>query len=693
MTKTFRLDSQGYEIEVGKYARQAHGAVWFKHGDTVILSTAVTAPSEEFPGFLPLTIEYREQYAAAGKIPGGYIKREGRPSDREVLTCRLIDRAVRPLFPINFFDQVQVINTVYSVDKEHSPNTVALLASSLALTISKIPFLGPVGVVEMGRIDGKWVMSPSHPESLKSDVRLVVAGTEEGLCMVEGSGLEISEKEFVDALFTAHEKIKEQVVWQNKIAQELNATKDEVRDDYGWKNWEERIDTFLTEDRVKSLYVEDKVERYRLLDEIKEAFAEKYAKEIEEKEVPKKVVGYIFASVLNDKITELIFSLKKRVDGRAMDKVRDISVEVGILPFTHGSACFTRGRTQALVTTTLGSGEDEQKFDGIMEAPEGEGAFMLHYNFPPFSTGEARWMRGPGRREIGHGYLARSSIQRLLPDKEKFPYTIRQVSDVLESDGSSSMATVCGSTMSLMQAGVPLKKMVAGIAMGMLRSKSGDFIMLSDINAFEDAFGLMDFKVAGTADGITAIQMDVKYKGGLAREVFEQAMAQAKQGRLHILGEMQKVMTEPNKELSPLVPRVVTVQIDTDKIGAIIGGGGKTIREITETTNTSIDIEESGLVKIFGGPEADLPKAINWVKTLAGQIERGAVYTGKIRRLADFGLFVELVPGLDGLVHVSMIPREKQRTFLQEFKVDDIVKVEVVEYDDATGRVRLKLIN
>jgi len=691
MVKKFSFPEFGYEVEIGKFARQADGAAWFTHGGTVVLATAVSSPSKDFPGFLPLTVDYREQFSAAGKIPGGYFKREGKSTDREVLTSRLIDRGIRPLFPAEYFEQLQIIATVFSVDKEHAPNVISIIASSIALTLSKIPFMGPIGAVEMIRLDGKWIANPLFSDAIKADSRVVVAGTDEGICMVEGCTAEIGEQELIDVLFMAHDHIKKLVAWQKEIQREVGAAKEEITDKYGWKVWKERIDSFLTEDLVKTVNVPDKVQRNEQLDKIQEAFNQLYKEQIAESPETTRVIEYILDKVLQVKLTELIFSRGKRIDDRAFDQVRHISTQVGLLPFTHGSALFTRGRTQALVTATLGGGDDEQKIEGIMDH-EADGSFMLHYNFPPFSVGEVRPMRGPGRREVGHGHLAASAIRKVLPANKDFPYTIRIVADILESDGSTSMATVCGSTMALMQAGVPIKKMVSGIAMGLLKSLHGKFTVLSDISGFEDEFGLMDFKVAGTQTGITAIQMDIKYKGGLERNVFDAALAQAKNGRLHILGEMQKVMHEPAAELSPLVPKLVTVKVNSDKIGAIIGTGGKVIREIIAKTNTSIDIDETGLVKIFGAPGADMEMAINWVKTLGGQIEPGTRYTGKIKRLAEFGLFVELVPGLDGLVHVSNIPRDKQRTFLRDYKVDDVVTVEVLEYDESTGRVRLRLI-
>lgn len=692
MVKTFNLPEFNYTVQIGKFAQQADGSVWMQQGGTVVLATVVSSPSKEFPGFLPLTVEYREWLSAAGKIPGGYYKREGKPTDKEILTGRIIDRAIRPLFPSDYFNQIQVIATVYSVDKEHAPASLAFLASSIALSISKIPFLGPVGIVEVARLDGSWILNPTYPQSVKSDVRLTIAGTMEGICMIEGSGNEIAENEFVDIMFKAHEKIKEQIAWQEKIVAEVGVEKEAISFDFNWELWNERIQSYLTEERVRSIYKADKLERNEALGVLRESFVKSYEQDIAESELPERVIDYILDQSLQKKITELIFTLGKRVDGRDFEKIRNISIEVGLLPCAHGSALFNRGRTQALVSVTLGGGEDEQKMEGLMSDDVSDGYFMLHYNFPPFSVGEVRPMRGPGRREIGHGYLAASAVRPMLPDRALFPYTIRIVADMLESDGSTSMAATCGSTMALMQAGVPIKKMVSGIAMGLLRSSTGKFIVLSDISGFEDAFGLMDFKVCGTENGITAIQMDIKYKGGFSREIFEAALAQARQGRLHILQEMKKVMSEPNKELSSLVPKLVTFKVHTDKIGAIIGTGGKVIREIIDKTKTSIDIEPDGTVKIFGSPEANLPLAIEWVKTIAGLIEPGAKYQGPIKKVAEFGLFVELVPGVDGLVHVSNIPRHKQKNFMQEYKPNDIVKVEVLEYDENTGRIRLRLI-
>lgn len=689
MVKKFQLEEFGYEVEVGKVAKQADGAAWFKCGGTVVLVTATSEETEEFPGFLPLSIDYREQLSAAGKIPGGYFRREGKSTEQEVLTGRLIDRSLRPLFPENYFEQVQILATVYSVDKEHTPSAMALTASSVALCISSIPFIEPVGAVEVGRVNGKWIINPTYQETKESDVRLLIAGTQDGICMVEGSANELLEKEFVDILFKAHESIQKIVAWQKTIQQEVGKPKTALENPYGWNQWSERIRTYLTDEHIRDLYIEKKAERNEYLNKIRGDFIAKTAEEIKD-EVPEKIVNYIFDEVLQERISDRIVELKKRVDGRGYEDIRQVTVEVGLLPFTHGSCLFTRGETQALVTATLGSGQDEQRFESLMEPEEVTSSFMLHYNFPPFSVGEVRPMRGPGRREIGHGYLAGSSFRFLLPNKEHFPYTIRLVSDILESNGSSSMATVCGSTMALMQAGVPLKEMVSGIAMGLLKSEKHGFAVLSDISGFEDAFGLMDFKVVGTQNGITAIQMDIKHRGGLSRDIFDVALDQARRGRLVIMEKMKAVMSKSNP-LSDLVPKVVTVQINTDKIGAVIGGGGKTIREIIEKTKTQIDIAPDGLVKIFAGPEANIDLAVRWVKTLAGQLEVGSYYDGIVRKIADFGIFVELVPGLDGLVHVSNIPRDQQRTFARVYKPNDKVRVKVLDYDESSGRISLRI--
>ncbi len=694
MSKDFTLPKYGYKVKINSVAKQADGSAWFQQGGTVILATAVSAPAKDFPGFFPLSVDYREQFSAAGKIPGGYFKREGRATDKEVLTSRLIDRAIRPLFPKDYFNQVQIIITVYSVDKEHTTVTIASLAASLALSVSKIPFMGPIGISEVGRLDGQWIVDPSYEQSLESDVKITVAGTKEGICMVEGSTNEISEKDCVEALFLAHAAIKEVVAWQEEIvAAQQGLVKEQPQLAVDWNTWEKRTYDYLTTDKMQGLIGCNKAQRKIFMDELKKDFFSQHEQElVAATDTHKKIIDYIFEEEFQVRATELICEGGKRPDGRSFDQIRAITTEVGLLPFTHGSALFSRGDTQSLATLTLGSGQDEQRIEDIMGG-EVDGSFMLHYNFPPFSVGEVKPLRAPSRREVGHGHLAASAFKYILPDKESFPYTIRIVSDILESDGSSSMATVCSSTMAFLNGGVPIKDMVGGVAMGLLKSKKSDFTVLTDISGFEDAFGLMDFKVAGTEKGITAIQMDIKYKGGLERAVFANALEKARVGRLHILGKMKEVMSKPNENLSELVPQVVTFKIDTDKIGAVIGSGGKVIRQIIEATGTTIDIEGDGTVKIFGQPGEGTDLAVMWVKTLAGQIKKGATYEGIVRRTAAFGLFVEIVPGKDGLVHISAIPREKQQDLDKSYPIGMKCRVEVIEYDPELDRVRLKIVS
>jgi len=691
MEKKFKSSEFGYELTLGKYAQQADGAAWLQLGGTVVLATVVTAESTEFPGFLPLSTDYRELYASAGKIPGGYLKREGRFSDKEILVSRLIDRSIRPLFPDNYFHQLQALSTVYSFDKKHMPYTMALLATSIALCTSKIPFLGPVGAVEIGRIDGKWVIDPLYEDTLKSDVRITVAGTDEGITMVEGRTNEITEIEFINALFLAHDVIKKQIAWQREIIKSFEKPKEHTNLNLDWDLWISKAKTFLTEEKVKGLFIYDKVTRGHAFAALKDKFFEEHLAEAESSEIPQKFLDYIFDDALKKQVTEEVFKSQMRIDTRKFDQIRNVSTEVGLLPFNHGSSLFVRGGTQALTSVTLGGGQDEQRTEDLMQETV-EKTFILHYNFHPFSVGEVKPSRGPGRREIGHGSLAASAFKYILPPQDKFPYIIRIVTDILGSDGSSSMATVCGSTMALMDAGVPISQMVGGIAMGLLANNKGEFNILSDISGIEDAFGLMDFKVAGTQHGITAIQMDIKYKGGLGREIFQKALEQAKAGRSHILEEMKKVMSAPNEKLSSLVPQIVVLKIDKDKIGAVIGAGGKFIKEIIEKTGAAVDIEDDGTVKIFAQAGPKLDHAVLLVKTLAGQIEKGTIYTGKVKKVADFGLFVEIAPGLDGLVHISNIPKNLQSTYQTAFKPDDVVSVEVLDYDKDTGRIRLKLV-
>lgn len=688
--KKVNLPEFGYEVQLGRYAKQADGAVWIQHGGTVVLSTVVTAPShDEFPGFLPLSVDYREMFAAAGKVPGGYFKREGKMTDKEVLTSRLVDRALRPLFPDKFFQQIQVLSTVYSVDKEHKPDMLALVSCSLALTLSKIPFFGPVGAVEFGFIEGEWVLNPTYVQMQKSSSRIVVAGTEDGVCMLEGCTDSITEKELLDVLDLAHKKIKILIAWQLQIAAELGVEKMVVEDVFDWQLWEKNAQVFFTHSRLKAIcHIAKKEQRSKAVSDLYEEFMQQHQAEIGEDTVFNKKVRYALDAQFKDSFTDFVLAEQYRIDGRKFDEIRHITSEVGILPFTHGSAVFTRGETQALVSTTLGTKQDAQRIEELM-GDTVDKKFILHYNFPPFSTGEVKPMRGTGRREVGHGALAASAIESVLPDASDFPYTIRVVSDILESNGSSSMATVCGSTLALMDAGVPIKDMVSGIAMGLLKGSNAKFQALSDISGFEDNFGWMDFKVAGTQKGITAIQLDIKHKGGLPRSVFEIALEQARIGRKQIMDKMRETMQEPRATLSELVPQMVTFKIDQDKIGAVIGAGGKIIREIIDKTGVTIDIEDDGTVNIFGSPGEKLDRAINWVKTLSGRIEVGATYRGVIRRITEFGLFVELVPGMDGLLHISSIPREEQKDMAKLYPVNSDLNVTVMSYDSATSRIKL----
>lgn len=693
MKRTFRLDELGLELEVGKMAQQADGSAWLKKGGTTILTTVVMSESKDFPGFLPLMVDYREQFSAAGKIPGGYLKREGRSSDKEVLTARLIDRSIRPLFPTYFFNSVQALSTVYSVDRNAPPSVLALLSTSIALTISHIPFLEPVGAVQIGRIDGKWIIDPTGDEEVLSDVKLIIAGTQDGICMVEGSAAGITENDMVEAFFLAHDIIRKQVAWQQEIAKELQIVKSVSESAHiDWHVWSAKATQFI-DAKVLDRIFDAGPTKQDLSAAIKSIFEDFYALHTEAIALlhGKLELNFVIDTILEKELATEIVRRGKRVDGRDFTTVRNISTEVGLLSSVHGSSLFQRGQTQALVSVTLGSGKDAQKTDDIMSDEPVESSFMLHYNFPPFSTGEVKPLRGAGRREIGHGHLAQSALARVMPTKVEFPYTTRVISDILESNGSSSMATVCGTTMALMNAGVPIKAMVGGIAMGLLEGQPGVFQAITDITGFEDSLGLMDFKVAGTTEGINAIQMDIKYKGGLPRSVFAKALEQAKQARLHILGEMSKVMSEPSKEMSPLVPRFYSISIDPNKVGGVIGSGGKIIKEIIEKTGTTIDIEGSD-VNIYGKNKEGIDLAILWVKILADQVEQGMILDGEVARIAEFGLFVDIAPGKAGLVHISKIAREKQNDMDRNYPIGSKIKVVVLDFERETGKIRLGLV-
>ena len=689
MSKKFTLTTQGIEVELGKFARQADGSVWIRSENNVVLATVVASKEEkDFMGFFPLTVEFRERSSAAGKIPGGFFKREGKLSDAEVLTSRLIDRPIRPLFPKYFFNEVQIITTVHSSDGKFPSCILALLGSSLALTISDIPFMGPVGAVQIANVNGAWKFNPTHEELEASDADLIVSGTKDGICMVEGECNNVEDAALIDLFYQAHELIKEQVEWQLSIAKELGVVKREVVAKVDFDAIEKRVNAALPKDFADQFYGDAKSERSAVMENLKVVLAQEFEAELADKSVTKPILQFVLESLVKEILPAHIAEKKMRIDGRKFDQVRPIYSEVGTIPCSHGSSLFQRGETQALASITLGTGQDAQKVETLFGGLE-ERSWMLHYNFPPFATGEVRPLRGVGRREIGHGYLALTSFHNVLPSQDVFPYTIRSLVDVLESNGSSSMATVCSTTLALMDAGVPLKAMVSGIAMGLLRDKSGKLHVISDILGAEDAFGLMDLKVTGTDTGVMALQLDIKDKVGLDKELMLRAFAQAKAGILHILGEMKKTMTAPRNDISPYAPRVTLVKISVDKIGAVIGTGGKTIKEIVAKTGAQIDIEDDGTIKIYAKNTAVAQEAEDWIKTLVGDVEVGAIFEGKIVRYAEFGIFVELVPGRDGLVHVSMIAKNKQKDIEQTYKVGDKLKVRVMAYDADTGRIRL----
>lgn len=688
--KTFRLEEVGLEVEVGKYARQADGAAWIRHGDNIILSTVVaTKEAKDFIGFFPLTVEYREKTSAAGKIPGGYIKREGRLSDTEVLMSRLTDRSIRPLFPSDYFNEVQLLSSVYSSDGKFPSSVLSIVGASIALSISSIPFGGPIGAVQASLIDGELVFNSGLEQSKESAVNMLVVGTESGICMVEGNTDNHSEDEMVELLFRAHEEIKKQIAWQHEIIREVGKEKVIPEGQVDWAYWGAEVAKFFDQnDMCSNLFDKQKDAWSAAMREKKAVFKEYFASAVENGDVPSSILSYLFDSELKNRLPDAIIKNNRRFDGRNFETVRPIEVEVGMLPQVHGSATFQRGETLAMASVTLGTGQDAQKVETLLEGMQ-ERSFMLHYNFPPFAVGEVRAMRGVGRREIGHGYLAENSFKHVLPTVDDFPYTIRSVVDVLDCNGSSSMATVCSTTMGLLDAGVPLKKMVAGVAMGLIQDSSNNYHVLTDILGSEDALGLMDFKVTGTDTGIMAIQMDIKAKEGLSKELMRDALERARVARLHILSEMQSVMDTHRDDVSALAPKVVSFHIDQDKIGAVIGPSGKVIKEIIAETDAQIDIENDGLVKIFSKDRESGNRAMQWVKVLAGDIDQGTKFTGIIRRFAEFGIFVELVPGKDGLIHVSNISKQKQRALQDEYKVNDTLPVEVISADKESGRIKL----
>jgi len=673
-------------LETGKIARQADGSVMATLGGTTVLCTVVGAKDvKEGQDFFPLSVHYQEKTYAAGKIPGGFFKREGKASEKEVLTSRLIDRPIRPLFPEGFLNEVQIIATVVSHDLENDPDIVAMIGCSAALTISGIPFMGPIGGARVGYINGDYVVNPTLQELEESALDLVVAGTQEGVLMVESEAKELTEEIMLGAVMAGWKGF--QPVIDAIIGLAEMCAKDP------WDIPEKAPELVKLASNLKSKFegdvrkaysIRDKQQRYAAKDAVKKAAVEAFVDE--EAGITKDKVAAELSNLEASVVRWDILKTGGRIDGRDTKTVRPIVAEVGVLPRAHGSALFTRGETQALVVTTLGTGQDEQIIDAL--AGEYKETFMLHYNFPPYSVGEAGRMGPPGRREVGHGKLAWRAIHPLLPEAEKFPYTMRVVSEITESNGSSSMATVCGTSLSLMDAGVPLTRPIAGIAMGLIKEDK-EFAVLSDILGDEDHLGDMDFKVAGTDQGITALQMDIKITS-ITEEIMEIALKQAKDGRLHILGEMAKALTESREGISEFAPQIVTLKIPTDKIRDVIGTGGKVIREITETTGAKIDIEDDGTVKVAAVNQASIDQAVNWIKGLTDEPEMNKVYSGKVVKVVDFGAFVNFMGGKDGLVHISELAEGRTAKTTDVVNEGDKVKVLVIGFDER-GKIKLSM--
>ncbi len=684
MVKKIETGFGSYKVslEHGRMAKQAHGSVVGRYGDTVVLATVV-ASDEPRKGidFFPLTVDYQEKAYAAGKIPGGFFKREGRPSEREILVSRLIDRPIRPLFPVSFFNDTQVIVTVLSVDQTNSTDFLGIIAASTALTISDIPFNGPVGAVKIGRIEGEFVVNPSYTELERSDLNLIVAGTRDAVMMVEGGANELSEDIMLEAINLAHKEIQKVIDIQLELQSLVGRKKMEAEPLAINKELEDQIKK-LALDRIReAILIPNKASRQEHIDKILDDLHLHLKKD--EEDITKEIT-IIFNEIEKNEVRGMILDKNIRADGRKHNEIRPITCEVGVLPRTHGSALFTRGETQSLSVATLGTALDEQRIDAL----EGESkkTFMLHYNFPPFSVGEVKGLRGPGRREIGHGALAERALKAVIPSKDDFPYTLRVVSDILESNGSSSMATVCAGTLSLMDAGVPIKAPVAGIAMGLIK-ETEKIVILSDISGLEDHLGDMDFKIAGTSKGITAIQMDMKI-AGITKEIMATALGQAKEGRLFILDKMLETIAAPRTNLSAHAPRIVTMKVKQEKVREVIGPGGKVIRGIVEKTGVKIDIDDSGVISIASADEEAVRAAMEIINQITAEAEIGKIYLGKVRRIVDFGAFVEIIPNTDGLVHISQLSEERVKNVTDEVSEGDEILVKVIEIDKQ-GKIRL----
>ncbi|HEV2379365.1 MAG TPA: polyribonucleotide nucleotidyltransferase [Terriglobia bacterium] len=686
-TVTIPLGSTDLTIEVGKLAKQANGSAYVRYGDTVVLATACSSKPREGIDFFPLTVDYREYNYAAGKIPGGFFKREGRPTEKEILTSRQIDRPVRPLFTEGYRDETQVIAMVLSADSDYNPDVIGLVAGATALYLSDIPFATPIAAVRVGLVEGRLVTNPTYTETKNSLLNLVVAGSEDAIVMVECAARELSEEAMIDAIQYGHGEIRKIVAAQKDIFKKLGINKRDVtppaRNEALYQEVSKKVTGSLREAMDTSKC--GKLESERRIKALREELVGGYP---EDDEDLRKDVAHQFEALYERIFRDDVLGKRQRPDHRAFDQVRPISCEVGLLPRTHGSALFTRGETQALVTATLGTAEDQQRLDVL----EGESfkRFMLHYNFPPFSVGEVGFLRGPGRREIGHGNLAERALGSVVPEEDNFPYTIRVVSDILESNGSSSMATVCGGCLALMDAGVPVKSPVAGIAMGLV--KEGDrYAILTDIAGAEDHYGDMDFKVAGTANGITALQMDIKI-GGITTALMREAMEQAKAGRLHVLGKMLEALPESRTTVSTYAPRIYTLRINPSKIGELIGPGGKTIRGIIEQTGVKIDVEDDGRVNVAASDSESADKALKIIKNMMAEAELHKTYLGKVVRLAEFGAFVEIFPGTDGLLHISEVAEHRIQDIRKELKEGDQILVKVISIDGNKIRLSRKAV-
>src|SRR5262245_25155125 len=684
MIKKVELDFHGrpLSIEVGRMAKQADGAALVRYGETVVLVTAVATKEVKLDtDFFPLTVDYQEKTFAAGKIPGGFFKREGRPSEKEILTCRLIDRSIRPLFADGRRCETQVIATVLSADRENDPDVVAMLGASVALHVSDIPFNGPLAGVRIGRVDGKWVMNPTQAQLDESSVDIFLSGSRDAIVMVEGGAQMVPENEILEALFAGHEAVQPLIQIQEEIRREIGKPKRHVPLASLDQAVTRRVGELALSKLKEALEITEKLERYKRIAEVKNEVVASVLGEFPEKQ---KDIKGAFEELKRNVCRNLVIQQERRIDGRGLKDIRPITCEVEVLPRTHGSALFTRGETQGLVVTTLGTTSDEQRVDALLG--EHFKKFMLHYNFPPFSVGEVKFLRGPGRREIGHGNLAERALVPVLPPEEDFPYTIRIVSEILESNGSTSMATVCGGSLSLMDAGVPVSAPVAGIAMGLI--KEGEHVrILSDILGDEDHLGDMDFKVAGTAEGVTSLQMDIKISG-VNREIMRHALHQAKEGRLHILNIMNATLPAARTNVSGHAPRIITLRVKPDKIREIIGPGGKVIRGIIEATGVKMDVEDDGTVRIASIDEEASKKAIEMVQRIVAEAEVGKIYKGTVRKIVEFGAFVEILPGTDGLIHISQLAPERVRKVSDVLKEGDEVMVKVLEID-RQGKIRL----